>query len=212
VRLNVRREQIDVMSSVAEANFERDLAAHLRANYASSIVRLPHVGDVTVQDLVEDNLQRLVRIGIAKARRYELTRQSSIAGFVAIMFSAAPNFDDHRLCEVLLGDEEKSPDDRADEIANVLSEKNWDAIRKDYDPEAWVLPEEAAPENGPVSAGESDSGIDKGKGDDPMARTVTGKTLSRISKKPRESVELQPEAPAADPDLDRNTMKIDRKN
>lgn len=202
---------MDVMSSVAEANFERDLAAHLRANYGSSIVRLPHVGEVTVHDLVEDNLQRLVRIGIAKARRYELTRQSSIAGFVAIMFSAAPNFDDHRLCEVLLGDEEKSPDDRADEIANVLSEKNWDAIRNDYDPEAWVMPEETTPDE-PAPTPESEKGTDKGKADDPMVRTVTGKTLSRISKKPKESVELQPEVPAADPDLDRNTMKIDRKN
>jgi hypothetical protein len=211
VRLNVRREQIDVMASVAEANFERDLAAHLRANYASSIVRLPHVGEVTVHDLVEDNLQRLVRIGIAKARRYELTRQSSIAGFVVTMFSVSPNFDENRLCQVMLSDEEKSPDDRADEIANVLSENNWDAIRNDYDPEAWVLPE-AERESETVSTAQSESAADDGKGDDPMARTVTGKTLSRISKMPKESVGIQPEVPVADPDLDRNTMKIDRKN
>jgi hypothetical protein len=207
MRLNVRREQIDVMAAVSEANFERAIARDLLSNYGDAIVRLPEGGEYTVADLPEETLERLVRVGIDKARRFEVTRQSSIAGFVAMMFSSAPNFDTNRLCEVLLSDEEKTPDDRADEIPNVLSEKNWDAIRNDYDPQAWILPEVAPPE----TASPEGSGADETEqAADPMAKTVTGKTLARIAKKPKETVDLQPQVPAGEPGVDVNTVKIDR--
>ena len=205
MRLNVRREQMDVMSAVAEANFERDIARHLRSQYGDAIVRLPEGAEFAVTELPEETLERLIRVGIAKARRYELTRQSSIAGFVAMMFSVAPNFDDHRLCEVLLGDEEKTPDERSDEIPNVLSEKNWDAIRDDYDRQAWILREEPQPDSGEEKG---DAKVERGS--DPLARTVTGKTLARLSKKPKETVDIQPHVAAPEPDMDVNTVKIER--
>ena len=207
MRLNIRREQIDVMAAVSEANFERAIARDLLSNYGDSIVRLPEGGEFLVTDLPQETLERLVRVGIDKARRFEVTRQSSIAGFVAMMFSSAPNFDANRLCEVLLSDEEKTPDERADEIPNVLSEKNWDTIRHDYDPQAWILPEVARPE----TASPEGSGADEiEKAADPMAKTVTGKTLARFAKKPKETVDLQPQVPAGEPGIDVNTVKIDR--
>ena len=41
MRLNIRREQMDVMDAVSEANFERGVARHLLSNFGDSIVRLP---------------------------------------------------------------------------------------------------------------------------------------------------------------------------
>ena len=88
----------------------------------------------------------------------------------------------------------------------MISEKNWDAIRNDYDPQAWLLPEE--PESKPEA--EAGAAAESETPRDPMAKTVTGKTLARLAKKPKETVDVQPQVPAADPDMDMNTVKIDR--
>ena len=210
MRLSVRRGQMVVMDAVAEANFERDVARHIRSEYGDSIVRLPEGDEHAVKDLSEDALEGLVKVGIAKARCYELTRQSSIACFVAMMFSGAPNFDLNRLCEVLLADEEKTPDERTDEIPNVLSEKNWEAIRNDYDPSAWVLLETTNTDLETTKPNLVIAGTETKEPSDPLARTVTGKTLSKIAKKPKDTVDIQPQYSKTERDIDVNTVKIDR--
>jgi hypothetical protein len=93
--------------------------------------------------LPEETLHDLIRAGITRARSYGLTFESSISAFTAVMFEIAPNFDTHRLCQVLLNDEEIEPNNRLDELLDVLTEKNWESIRADYDPNAWK-PEKAA--------------------------------------------------------------------
>ena len=220
MRLTVRREQMDVMHAVAEANFERHLARHLRESYSASVVKLPDGGEFTVGDLLDDTLIQLIRTAIAKARRYEMTLQSSIASFVALMFDVAPNFDEHRLCEVLFGDEEKPPDARMEDILTVLTEKNWEAIRNDYDPQVWTPPVEEPVE----TASEAEPSEKKDKANaaaaDPMAKTISGKTMSgktmsgktmsRTLSRKSQSVRIQPETPREQPEFD-ETIKINRK-
>lgn len=133
-----------VIESVAQENFVRRIAAHLRAEYPQATVTLPTDEEFTVDALPDERLHDLVRTGIARARRYGMTFESSIAAFVAVMFEIAPNFDEHRLCQVLLGDEQTAPDARLDELLDVLTEKNWESIRADYNPQAWTMPEEIA--------------------------------------------------------------------
>ena len=144
MRLKIRPEQRAVIEEVARENFVHRLAAHLRAEYSGAAVTLPDAGQTTVGELDEATLDRLVRVGIARAGSHEISLQSAIAAFVAVMFEVAPNFDTHRLSRVLLGDEEVAPDARLDELLNVLTEKNWESIRAEYDPQAWEMPEEAA--------------------------------------------------------------------
>jgi hypothetical protein len=144
MRLSIRPEQMLVIETVAQENFVRRIAAHLRSEYPQATVTLPTNEEFTVIALAEERLRDLVRTGIARARGYEMTLESSIAAFTAIMFEIAPNFDEHRLCQVLLNDEQLMPDARLDELLNVLTEKNWESIRADYDPQAWTLPEETA--------------------------------------------------------------------
>lgn len=142
MRLAIRSEQMLVIEAVAEENFVRRIADHLLEQYPKAMVRLPDDKNSTVEELDEETLHSLVRTGIARARSYQLSFESSIAAFTAVMFEVAPNFDTHRLSQVLLNDDEVEPNDRLDELLNVLTEKNWESIREDYDPQAWILKEE----------------------------------------------------------------------
>lgn len=142
MRLSIRAEQMTVIEAVAQENFVRRIAAHLLAEYPKAVVSLPDDEKSTVDELPEETLHDLIRVGIERARGHELTFESAIAAFVAVMFEVAPNFDTHRLSQVLLNDEEIEPNARLDELLNVLNEKNWEAIREDYDPKAWNAEQE----------------------------------------------------------------------
>ena len=162
MRLSVRAEQKSVIESVAQENFVRRIAAHLREDYAASAVTLPGGEKTTVGQMPDETLYDLIRTGIARARGYGMTFESSISAFTAVMFEVSPNFDTHRLSQVLLNDEEVEPNKRLDELLGVLTEKNWESIRADYDPNAWK-PAEALPEteetnvDGGQSAGPKES-------------------------------------------------------
>lgn len=142
MRLSIRPEQLMIVETFAQENFVRRIAAHLRSEYSQATVTLPTDEEFTVSVLPEERLYDLVRTGIVRARLYAMKLESSIAAFIALMFEVSPNFDEHRLCQVLLNDEQVAPDARIDELLNILTEKNWESIRVDYDPQAWMLPEE----------------------------------------------------------------------
>jgi hypothetical protein len=211
MRLNIRREQIEVMDAVAEANFENRIIDHLLQDYSDSKVKLPDGGDFTVSTLPSETLRSLVEMAIAKARKYELTYESTIASFVVMMFDVAPNFDEHRLCGVLLGDEEKPPDERVKELPKVLTEKNWDAIREGYDPNAWVKPDPSESAKETETKETETAGSPAKKVADPMAKTIANKTMSRTIKRQTGTVEQQPNVPNAQPEIDEKTIIIDRK-
>jgi hypothetical protein len=137
MRLSIRAEQMSVVEAVAQENFVRRIAAHLLEDYREAVVTLPGDEKFTVNDLSEETLHDLIRTGISRARRYGMTFESSISAFTAVMFEVSPNFDTHRLCQVLLNDEEVEPNNRLDELLEVLTEKNWESVRADYDPNAW---------------------------------------------------------------------------
>jgi hypothetical protein len=158
MRLTIRAEQKAVVEAVAEENFVNRLAGHLRKEYSNAVVTLPVDDKFTVAELALETLHELVRVGIARARGYGKTHESAISAFTAVMFEVSPNFDTHRLCQVLFNDEEVEPNRRIDEVLDVLTEKNWESIRADYDPNAWkpeTAPEDAteeAPEKAPEKA------------------------------------------------------------
>lgn len=144
MRLSIRAEQMSVIEAVAQEKFVHRIAVHLLEDYPKAVVTLPDNQKFPVDELSEETLYDLVRVGIARARSHGLTFESAIAAFTAVMFEVAPNFDMHRLCQVLLNDDEIEPNVRLDELMNVLNEKNWESIRADYDPSAWKPEEETA--------------------------------------------------------------------
>lgn len=134
---------MQVFETAAEENFVRRLAAHLRENYSTATVRLPD-SESAVSELSEEELNSLVKISVERARSYKLTYESSISAYSAIMFEVSPNFDLHRLSQVMLTDENFEPDTRLNELLVVLSEKNWETIRADYDVNDWQTRTEKA--------------------------------------------------------------------
>ena len=132
----IRAEQMNVFEDAAEEKFVRRLAAHLIENYGASVVRLPD-SESTVNELPEDVLHSLIKNSIELARKYKMDFESSISAFTAIRFEVSPNFDKHRLSQVMLKDEHIEPNARLDELLEVLTEKNWETIRGEYDANAW---------------------------------------------------------------------------
>lgn len=137
---------MSAIEAAAEEKFVRRITAHLLEEYPTAAVKLPDM-ETTVAGLPEETLQSLVRSSVERARSYSLDQESSIAAFSTLMFEVAPNFDKHNLSQVLLNDESVEPNVRLDELLEVLTEKNWETVRKTYDPEAWFeQPEESEPE------------------------------------------------------------------
>lgn len=134
----IRAEQMTVFETTAEDNFVRRIAKHLIESYAKAIVRLPENVQSPVDELPKEKLYSLVEVSIERARRYDLSYESSIAAFTALMFEVAPNFDSHRLIKMLLNDQSIEPEKRLDELLKVLNEKNWETIRSEYDETAWL--------------------------------------------------------------------------
>jgi len=132
----IRAEQMTVFEATAEEKFARRLTVHLLENYPTAVVRLPDT-ESAVNELPAETLHSLVIVSIERARSYGLTFESSISAFSAVMFEVAPNFDTHRLSQVMLHDENIEPDARLDELLEVLTEKNWETIRGDYDVNGW---------------------------------------------------------------------------
>lgn len=136
MRLQIRPEQMAEIQTASEENFVRRIASHLLEQYWKTTVTLPD-NTSTVEDLPEETMHSLVQSGIERARSYELSLESSIASFCALMFEVAPNFADHKLCQVVFSDENIAPENRVKELLEILSDANWETIRKTYNPEAW---------------------------------------------------------------------------
>ena len=161
---------MEALQSGAADEFVAKLCDHLREDYSDSIVRLPDE-ESTVADLPDAKLDELVRVGIGRARHHGLTFESSISAFTAVMFETAPNFDKHNLTKLCLEDKDVKPNDRLDEILNVLTDKHWDKIRESYDVNAWAPVEELPEEAGEEEAADA-TPADEYEGDPDLAETM----------------------------------------
>lgn len=139
--MRIRPAQLKAFAPAAEGAFERRVAEHLREHHAGVTVKLPSADadarEVEVRDLDDSALVEMVRGGIARARSYGMTWESSLTSFVVLMFLVAPNFDDHPLINRLLTNQAVEPDARLDELVAGATEGNWVAARRGYDASAW---------------------------------------------------------------------------
>jgi hypothetical protein len=148
MRLSIRAEQMTAIELETQEKFVRRMAAHLLEAYPKAIVILPAGEEKqTVDTLPKETLLELVRIAIARARSYDLTFESAIAGFTALMFEIAPNFHTSRICQVVFNDAEIEPNVKIDLLVSMLTEKNVVTMQEHYDPAAWKLDEVPETEN-----------------------------------------------------------------
>lgn len=139
MRLSIRTEQMSFIESETQEKFVRRIAAHLLAEYSNAAVILPDGGKSTVSGLPKETLLELARIGIARARTFKMTFESSIAAFTALMFEISPNFHTNRICQVIFNDDQVQPNDQIELLVNTLTEKNILNMQENYDPAAWKL-------------------------------------------------------------------------
>jgi hypothetical protein len=132
----IRSQQMEVFETAAEDDFVQRLKTHLLENYAKSVVRLPDT-EAAVDELPEETLDLLVRNSIERARKYDLSFESSISAFSAIRFDVAPNFDGHSMSKLCLTDETMEPNARLNELLKILTDEHWEKMRNDYDVNDW---------------------------------------------------------------------------
>jgi hypothetical protein len=123
----IRPEQHAEFKRAAEASFVDRTIGFLRE-------KLP---DQTAT-LSPELLRQRVEIGIARARGYGITWQSSMLTFVTLMFEIAPNFDEHPRILGVLTDDHIAPDFRPKELLNRISGRVWGEARQLRHPSAWA--------------------------------------------------------------------------
>ncbi len=136
--LKIRPEQIEAFTPVMDAAFEGRVTKYLRENHTDVVVRLPS-GTLTVKQIPDETLHKMVRNGLTRAHRYGLSWQSTLTAFVALMFEIAPNFDKQPVIQEVLKDERVTPNERIDVLTERTSDGDWDEAERSYNSSAWEL-------------------------------------------------------------------------
>ena len=129
---------MEAFRSVADELLARRIVDHLRKEYSNTTVQLSS-GPQLVSEIAEDELIAMVLFGLSRARGYGISHESSLAGFVAIMFETAPNFDAYPLVQQILQDETIPPDSRIDLLLERVTEPDWEALKARYDTATWKM-------------------------------------------------------------------------
>lgn len=123
----IRSAQLQLFQQRAEDAFEVRVAEVLQARYAETVAELPPV-----------LLRERVRLAIARARAHGFTWQSSIMGFVVMMFELGPCFDTHpsfaRALAIRLRDENA----RIEAIYANVTDEDWQDAVSFADPDGWT--------------------------------------------------------------------------
>ena len=127
---------MNALMPLADAAFVARLEEHLREDYAETVVRYSG-GESAVKSLPDALLSKMVRAGLRRGRAHGLKNESDLAAFVALMFAAAPNFDEHPLLRRILTDDATEPAKRIALLLEQTTEQNWEAVRQNYRPAAW---------------------------------------------------------------------------
>ena len=134
--LVIRDEQQEVFKSAADALFEQRIMTYLRESHGDAEVRVL-TGELSIAQIPDDLLLQMVKKGIAGAREYDMTWESSIMSFVVLMFVVAPNFDQHPVIRSILTNELFPPDSRMDQLWETTTDEHWEVIEQNYDINAW---------------------------------------------------------------------------
>ena len=90
-----------------------------------------------VSDYEDKKLEEMVKIGIDRARSYDLERGEDIAAFVALMFEIAPNFDEQEEIKTILADTNYAPSERINQLWKRASDEAWEEAEQSYKADVW---------------------------------------------------------------------------
>lgn len=124
--LDLGRAQLDQCSSAIERDLIKVIYWHLRNHHAK-----------VIQHLERDVLELRVEITVERGRRYGFQTISDLAGFSALMFELAPNFDEHPSFQRILTDPETLPELKLRRLSQQISERDWREALGQYDKLFW---------------------------------------------------------------------------
>jgi hypothetical protein len=129
--LIIRRDQIQSFIASDDAELIDEVARSVR--YA--------VGD-RVASYDDEQLYKMVAIGVERARSNKLTAAEDIAAFVAIMFEVAPRFDEQKEISAALDNEILPISDRLMRLSQMTLDQSWTDAERRYEDSFWFPDEE----------------------------------------------------------------------
>lgn len=124
--LDLGSGQLEQCGQAIERDLVKVIYWHLR-NYHAKVV----------QHVDRDLLHRRIAVSIIRGRGYGLQTISDLAGFAALMFELAPNFDEHPAFQKILSDREVMPELKLRRLSQAISEKDWREAMSRYDRGFW---------------------------------------------------------------------------
>jgi hypothetical protein len=124
--LNLRAEQLQACAEAIDRDLGKIIYWHLRNYHARSI-----------QHLERAILEPRIRYAILRARSYNLVSIADIAGFVALMFELAPNFDLHPSFRQVLVDTSLTGEFKMRRLAQTITDNEWNEALRLYDRSFW---------------------------------------------------------------------------
>jgi len=124
--LQLRDPQLRMCGEAIDRDLVKVIYWHLRNHHARA-----------VQFLDKNVLENRIQFAIAKARRYALGTVSDLAGFTALMFELAPNFDDHPSFRSVLLDPTVPPEAKLRRLSQTITDREWKEAMSLYDRAFW---------------------------------------------------------------------------
>lgn len=125
--LNLGTAQLGACAEAIDRDLVRIIYWHLR-NYHSRVV----------QHLPKPVLENRIYFAIKRARDYSLSSVSDLAGYTALMFELAPNFDEHPSFKKVLLDPGIAPEVKMKRLSQVITDREWDEALRAYDRNFWT--------------------------------------------------------------------------
>lgn len=125
--LNLREQQLRLCGEAIDRDLVKVIYWHMRNHHAKS-----------VQFLEREVLEERIFLSIEKARRYHLGTVSDLAGFTALMFELAPNFDEHPSFKQVLEDPAVPPEVKMRRLSQSITDREWKEASRLYDRNFWT--------------------------------------------------------------------------
>jgi hypothetical protein len=90
--------------------------------------------------LRRETLEARVRQGVLRAIAYDLEKYSDISAFVALLFTAGPQFDSYPFFRSILTDPDIDPGDRIPTLVELARDEDW-WLAEEQSPKSWLTEE-----------------------------------------------------------------------
>lgn len=117
---------MEAISNATDFDLVRKISVYLQENHPNEVAAL-----------TRDELDRRIRLGLTRARRYDLEIDSHLLLFVVLMFSVSPTFDEHPKIRLVFENTEIGKDDKLAALPNYVDGDDWIEIRQSASGAGW---------------------------------------------------------------------------